>query len=705
MAPQGKKKRSAAAVAAPAPAVVEAATTEEDGDEEVASSSIFTMCKVHRCRFIKHEPSTITSLAYNTAGDRLAVARQSGNVELWRVSGRDVQLDVVVGGRGSAVISSLQWTSADRLFAASLDGTIREVDLDALRFVNSLHANGGPIWCMQYHAIDNMLAVGCEDGRIRLFTMTDDEPLYFHKVFGGTGRRVVSIAWHGRTDTLFSGNDEGVIYMWNAKTGRNESRMTLERFAKQDPAVVWSLLVLDDLTVLSGDSNGNVHTWDGVTGTLMQTFAQLTADVLTMALDPTESYLFASGIDNQVIHLRRSAATKLWSYAYSHRPHTHDVRALAVSRHEDGAMLVSGGVDTHLVTYVATKFNATRPHKVSPLPQHSYITLAGEKRLLVAQHTNAIDVWRIDGVAPKLLTHIKVAGANVVATAVSPNGQFIACSTSSELKLFRLQGASVTKVALPASVAHPAHALFFTADSARLITGDTVLRVVDMATLNLRQTLATPHGLQTKTLSASGDGQWVACGDYGNNISVFNLDSMTFYADFPRPSAMHSALGFHPTGKTLVVTTVANHVAVYDVEHKCLTEWSREYATKLPKELLQREAPLKGVLFHPTQPNSIVLWSQRYLLHIDTERAIVGQRPPVKRRRTLSVAEDTSSDETPAPLAKVEPSYGFIRKYGPIAFADYVVGSATPELVLVETPFVKMLHSLPDALQRRKYGQ
>ncbi|OQS02331.1 U3 small nucleolar RNA-associated protein [Thraustotheca clavata] len=686
---------------------IDESTTEEELEsvENEGCMSVVSECKVHRCRFLKYEPSTITTVAFNVAGDKLAVARQNGDVELWNVHERECYFDAVVGGRSSAVISSVQWTDSNRLFVASLDGTIREIDLDSLRFVNSLHANGGPIWCMQYHSIDNMLAVGCEDGRIRLFTMDEDEPLYFHKVFGGTNRRVISLAWHARTDTLFSGNDEGVIYHWNTKTGRNESRMTLERFSKQDPAVVWTLNVLDDMTVLSGDSNGNVHTWDGITGTLMQTFAQLTADVLTMAVNTTETLLFASGIDNQVIQLRRSPTTKLWSYAYSHRAHTHDVRALAVSRNEDEPLLVSGGVDTHLVTYPSSKFHIVRPNKISPIPPRQFIALASQKRLLLVQHSNSLDVWTLANESPKLLAHINVQGTyNIVSCAISPNGEFIACSTAAELKVFHLQGTSIKKVALSSSVSNPAYSLLFTADSAHLITGDTALRVIDMTTLSLIKTLATPHQLQTKTLCVSNDGQWVACGDIGNNISVFNLDAMLLYAEFPRPNDMHSALAFHPSGKILVVTTVSNNFACYDVERKSLTDWSRENAHKLPKELFLRQSSLMGVLFHPTQPNSIVLWSQRFLLHIDIDQPIGGQHV-TKRRRTMStvsVHEDSSSDDMDN--AGGEPTYHFIDNYGPMAFVGFLSSTTTPELVVVETPFFKMLHALPDALQRPKYG-
>ncbi|CAK4203443.1 unnamed protein product [Aphanomyces euteiches] len=680
---------------------------DEIGEEAM---SVISACKVHRCRFLKYEPSTITSMGFNSIGDMLAVARQNGDVELWNTSLRYFYLHAVVAGRSSAVISSVQWTNTNRLFAASLDGSVSEINLDTLRFMNSTHANGGPIWCMQYKAQAQMLAVGCEDGRIRLFEIIDDEPLQFHKVVGTTGRRVVSLAWHASSDALFSGNDEGVIYHWNAKSGRNESRMTLERFAKQAPAVVWSLVVLEDLTVISGDSNGNVQTWDGRSGTLMQTFAQLTADVLALAIDASESLLFASGIDNQVIQLRKAKGTNQWAYAYSHRAHTHDVRALAVSSDASAPpLLVSGGVDTHLVWYNASKFNLLRPNKASPIPERPFVSLAGEARQMLVRHPNALEMWSLNDGTPALIAQLKLSGnANIVASAISPDGQFIACSTAHQLKVFSVRnGNAIVKLPLTSSVAQPAYSLVFTADSQRLITGDVVLRLIDLASLSVIKTFTPRRALQTKTLCVSPDGQWLASGDIQNHISVFNLDSMSFYAEFPKPADMHTCMGFHATGKILVVATVTNHFACYDVERKALTDWCRENQHKLPKTLFIRQPHIKGLSFHPTQPNSVVFWSQHFLFHIDIEQSIVRSETK-KRRRSLSsgnLAVDSSSDDIPdTPTG--HPTYHFIDHYGPIAFADFLAtkGSSTPELVVVETPFFKMLDALPDALHRPKYG-
>ena len=63
---------------------------------------------------------------------------------------------------------------------------------------------------------------------------------------------------------------------------------------------IWSVLVLPDGTMVSGDSSGGVQLWDGQHGTRLQAFTQHRADVLAVAASPDGNILFATGIDVQV---------------------------------------------------------------------------------------------------------------------------------------------------------------------------------------------------------------------------------------------------------------------------------------------------------------------------------------------------------------------------------------------------------------------
>ncbi len=45
----------------------------------------------------------------------------------------------------------------------------------------------------------------------------------------------------------------------------------------------------------------------------------------------------------------------------------------------------------------------------------------------------------------------------------------------------------------------------------------------------------------------------------------------------PVYAQMHTAIAFHPSSSTLVTVTATNTFYLYDVEHKRVCDWTREY--------------------------------------------------------------------------------------------------------------------------------
>ncbi|OWZ19797.1 U3 small nucleolar RNA-associated protein [Phytophthora megakarya] len=698
-----------------------------------ADESVVTTLQVHRCRFVDWMPAAVHALSFSASGDELAVARANGDVELWHVSSK-WHLQLVVSGSSQRSISALCWSENRRLFASSLDGTLWEIDWETLSRKHVADSNGGPIWSMVLDSSSQQLAVGCEDGRIRLFSFADDQ-LHFSKAFLTTGSRVVSLAWHGAAHKIFSGSEAGVIHCWDAVTGRNESRITLDNLAKHK-AIVWSLVVLDDLTLVSGDSTGNLSFWNAPTGTLLQKFSHLTADILAICVSKGNNTLFASGVDNQVVEFRRSVAesgNSTWAYSYSHRGHSHDVRALALSSSAK-SVLVSGGIDTQLVWYHGNNFGAGRPAKIVSLPYLHSIALANEMRVLMVQKSTSLDLWRLATQSAatgaitqkrKLLLELNVGKAlNLSCSALAPNASFLACSNSEELKLFELDGEQDFQpkkvTTLPRNVARPARVLAFSPDSTRLVIASSShqIRVLDLTKMEVLKTFKVVTVASTDedsdnvpsplvSLSISSDGQWLATGDASNNIAIYNLDSMQFYCQLPRPSEMHTSIGFNPSGKTLVVTLVSNSFVCYDVETKGLSEWYRRNHEQFPKELVEGRN-IKGMTFDPANPDFLYLYSPVSLYQINMGKQVDGfakSSPKKTRRRGMSVGteSDSKNDAAEGELVKLEDGFcRVVNRYRPLSFVDFV---AENEMIIVETPWLKVLSRLPGALHRHKYGK
>lgn len=698
------------------------AADDEPQQPPVDVSASATALRVHRCRFVDWMPEAVDVMCFSPNNAQLAVVRANGDVEIWQV-GRKWHLLYVITGSAQSKISAMVWSASQRLFVASLDGTLWELDFQFLCKKNITDSNGGPIWSMAINDEAQTLAVGCEDGRIRLFAFADDA-LYFHKGFVTTGRRVVSLAWHTTSNKMFSGSEDGVIFSWNADTGRNDSRITLESLAKQK-CVVWSLLVLDDLTVVSGDSHGHLSMWDGRTGTLTQKFSHLTADVLTLCVDKANTVLYASGVDNQVVEYKRVAGTDgTWAYSYSHRAHSHDVRSLAVSA-GNRPMVVSGGIDTQLVWYSAKSFNLHRPSKIASMPYRKTISLSSEKRVLLVQKATSLDLWQL---APssadlgndhqqKLLLELQISDRyNIACSALAPNGEYVACSTPKELKLFSLntdEGFQPRKLALPAAAAtDSARVLAFSPDSTRLViaSDSQMIRVLDLTKMEILKTFNVTSIDSTASpilsLSISLDGQWLATGDAANNISIYNLDSMLLYCHLPRPTETHTSIGFNPSGKTLVVTLVSNSVICYDVEKKGLSDWYREHYEQFPKALAEGKN-VKGITFDPAHPDFLYLYSQSslYQINMGDTQSNTHARATAKKQRRRAISVGTESDGKNATEDETNDQDDIcqvVNRYRPLSFVDFLDAN---ELLVVETPWLKVLSRLPDALHRHKYGK
>ncbi|KAL6065936.1 U3 small nucleolar RNA-associated protein [Balamuthia mandrillaris] len=453
-------------------------------------------CQVHRCRFLEWVPSSIRALAFSPSGALLAVGRDSGDIEIWNVQ-NGWHMERRIAGASEAIrgLVWLQTQGGERLFSAGLSGTVIEWDLCKLCEKARTDSFGGPVWSLVASPTGESLAAGCEDG-IRVFDISDGE-LQYKRSFQRAGKgRILCLAWHPDGKDLFSGGSDASIRRWKADTGRNVSRITVESFGRSKTNV-WSILVLKDWTIVTGDSLGKTQFWDGKTGTLIKGFRNHKADVLALATNQQEDMVFSSGIDNKmaqfqyVVHERQESAAgpeqKDWIYTSSRRNHTHDVLCMAVSppssspfpflsstkkhfhqqRHyrrpeatpEYYQFIVSGGIDTQLCLASVHDFIDSVPRKQPPFSHHPPFSLSSSKSLLLCQYQHSLQLWNFSPAAaesseeiafvpegtrltatgaPKLVAELKMKGSNLACSALSPDGAWIACADATQTKLFKL---------------------------------------------------------------------------------------------------------------------------------------------------------------------------------------------------------------------------------------------------------------------------
>ncbi len=377
---------------------------------------------------------------------------------------------------------------AGRLFGISLKGFLFEVDLATGNLINVQDTFGGAAWSIASSPRSNLIAVGGEDGSVRLFRYYGGNKLDYVKSLPTSGSRVLSLAFHpnpGRPH-LFMGCSDGTIRCIEEESGRVLFRMTGDVHPGVFTPAMWTMTVLSDSTVITGDSRGQVQIWDGNVGVLSGSFAQHAADVLTVISSPDENRVFASGIDGKVICIQRSghddANRHHWVYTHSQRTHTHDVFALAiVAKPSTGIAssypgknhtLLSGGLDTRISMYSVEDFDRIRPIWMPIIPANELISAAcigNNSGRVVLRHRSHVDIWHIDYAKTEndsnttesvpsssgvtviagnkgdldeqctLLLRLKAAGSEHIQCAtLSPNGKILLISTQSETKAWRI---------------------------------------------------------------------------------------------------------------------------------------------------------------------------------------------------------------------------------------------------------------------------
>lgn len=583
---------------------------------------------VHRCRFVDFTPAGVTALAFpplslpSPKGKKavvrhalkfanLAVGRANGNIEICEWTGSENELRApqawvvkkTIAGPYPSKVDSLAFTlrnpyevSPDetpslsdlRLFSAGGGNELAEWDIDRACIKRTLPSQGGSIWCISPNPASTMLAIGCEDGAIRLISIEHDTLQHVRRL-DRVKSRILSLAWgppvpkqastteqsedtdddndDDWTDSwIVAGCSDSSVRRWDVATGRVGERMGTDKM-KGERTLVWTVGVLGDGTIISGDSLGMVKFWDSRTGTQLQSFQAHGADVLCMTINPEGTAVYTSGVDQKVVEFHSikttsteqssilSRSSTRWIQSVSRRLHSHDVRALAIwpsysplpPSHrrqfplDVAPVVASGGLDMSVIVTPAALPTSTITKVINPLEtsqittfEDSYqrrlpyssgpynssaVHLARQARLLLCQRDAGASIWRIlpkhaptygedgleelspaaEGGWEPVIDLDLVVNTNIVASAISDDGEWVVVSDWYESKLFHMERlpngqlkpkrirdfASILEPHLPSTPASTGASCFvFAPDSRKLVMASAIssyILVIDLA--------------------------------------------------------------------------------------------------------------------------------------------------------------------------------------------------------------------------------
>ncbi|KNC86809.1 hypothetical protein SARC_01071 [Sphaeroforma arctica JP610] len=675
---------------------------------------------VHRCKFVEYVPQPIHCLAFNSDSSLLAVSRADGNIEIWHVA--DWVMERCILGGENVSVEAIAWAGT-RLFSAGLDGYIVEWDLATLTSKQAIDTAGGAVWCLQANKKGEMLAAGCEDGRVRLFDIANN-CLLFEKGFDKVEGRILALAWHTDGQVIVSGTSNSVIHKWSVASGRSTLHITIADFLKES-TIVWAIAVLADFTIISGDSLGNTQFWDGAFGTLTQTFKSHEADVLALSVSSCQKTVYASGVDNKVAQykLARNAnglGQAKWVFAKKMRVHTHDVRALALSTND--ATLVSGGVDTQLVVYNTSKFENSAPRRIPPFPHSPIIHIARKSDMLLCRLSNHVELWRLgsgDAEAvtrnPAMVAQLSLKGdGNLMCSNISASGEYIALSDVDSTKVFHLQyhddstgrRCKITKSDTNALSEVYSHRLLFTPFNSQLVSAgsDGVVRVLNLETGVVETEFDGHKGTGPIThLEVSSSGQYLAVGDANKNITIYDLQAGAVHYTLNKFDSTLTAMSFRPKTDDLVLVLSCNRIHVIDTKQKRISDWTRDNVSKFPGAYLKKYANTVGIIHDPTRENYVFSYDSGMLARLDITQPMSDNLVSIDSgRRGRKNSESNTGNTQASKTRTVTPQLYTTDMYKPMLFADF---TRAGDLVVAERPWSSILADLPSQLVRNKYGQ
>ena len=755
------------------------------------------MTLLHRCRFVEWRPRAINALEMSPPGTRpiLAVARQNGDLELFDASQNWAVTCIPTGGIIGRTIESLVWlrpinnnteyTTLDynettkysiceakvlewkeaiklhygRLFTAGHDGMIVEWDLNTLLPKRHLHVAGGGIWCMTSSPDEKLLALGCENGTIKLVSVRQFEVVKTISVSLPNEFKLLSIAWSSSNPSLLAvGTSNSFIVIFDVNNARVFHRLELD-VREQRQTMVWSLKFAGS-SLVSGNSLGQVQFWNPTIGTLLTTNKMPNANVFTISVDSSGNRVWSSSSDGRtfIFGLNGPDDAPTWIPLEKLSIHRHDVRASTCGFIPvdiiDGKVclmevFVSGGVGTNIAIFRADNVTKRRVRYLSPLPQHQIVRLARTARLIAANLGDSIGIWCLGAAHPEE-AKLSLPGRNVLQIKVpnreslwsfdlSSNGKLLVYCTRSAFRMYHLEwrkdveglisDIEVTKMDIAERFipeGYIAQAVTFSPDSQYLAVAISSKQKRSSRLMVARiggSSLSTEweHNLSTFAIKdIRWSSNWIVAHNVGNTVYAINNVSNENIKAFDTFDSQVTALRITDSG-ILYVVTAKKTITLYDLTRG---DGQSSNSVSIREEPAWRKSPeIVTNIVKPsftTETQKLCLCCENYIVAINPSGVSASLDSPKKRPKIFEIEKKKS--KTPgrrqskaekakalrAPSATIEKTCADFgsqmkihSKFSGILYFDYL---SADEAVLVERPWEDIQNTLPPAQDRKEYG-
>ncbi|AFY39929.1 WD-40 repeat-containing protein [[Leptolyngbya] sp. PCC 7376] len=497
----------------------------------------------------------IFSVRISPDGNHLFAGGSDGTIHVWNIHTREYTASL----QGhSSWLRAIAMSEHNRLIAGSHEhGEIRFWDLDTFQHLETLKLQGGSVLSTAFSPEQDILAVGCRDGQIRLCMI--GERIECFQTIKAHSLRIFSVRFSPDGMLLASGSQDGCIKLWNTTSYKCVIELVADSY-------VFSVAFHPNGSLLaSGHEDKCIRLWNLHTGQCLNCF-QLEEFVFSVAFSP-DGEILASGSED--------GSVRLWSVQDRNcikvfQDHTQ--RIWSVAFHPIDNMLISGSEDCSIRFWDIKEQKCLQVLQGYPYAHWSLAYSPNGQFLATGSEKGNFCLWDLNKGAyiQPLRQH-----SNVVASvAFSPDDHFLATgSGDGTICLWDLKTLGCIKVFAFEDGNHaPAWSLDFNRSGTRLISGgvDRNLRIWDLENYQLLQRLS-GHNDWIWSVTYSPDNQIIASGDESGLIILWDGNSFQQKHQFQASSGAIRSIAFHPNGDRFASMGDDGQVCVWDVNtHQCL---------------------------------------------------------------------------------------------------------------------------------------
>jgi WD40 repeat protein len=285
--------------------------------------------------------SEIFAIAFTPSGNRFAVGRADGTIQLFDVVGpvaveAPTRRDAHPGG-----VMGLAFSPDGRLLASGgADSHVRSWNAESLAPVRDMAGHTATVTDVAFNADSTRIASGGNDKTVQMWDVASGgrigDPMRGH------GGLVLSVDFTDDGSEIVSGGNEHTMRLWDATIGQPISTpLTSNTGPIADVA-----FTPDGSEIVSGGADDTVRVWSADTGAEVERMSEHTGVVSSVAVSPVDGAVASASADGTVLLWRRSGGDV--SRFDAGRPLT------SVAFSPNGEAMAAGGVDGQIVVWDLT---------------------------------------------------------------------------------------------------------------------------------------------------------------------------------------------------------------------------------------------------------------------------------------------------------------------------------------------------------------